>query len=222
MDIKLRAILSESARTLVRVERGGQGGNYTFPKLGLTAVSIDQGQISSMIPWMIHGAEAVISGDIAEFVSSFELIAYGLNEGDIGHYVLRNRSRQILAEAKVEEWASTKREFYIHGKRREDVVKLFEMIRNGETAPESDGGRRGLIRGLRQALESVTQTAKDLAFQVGTCEGREQVLSEYRSNLEQQIVELRTENAELKKVKKLTPWQFFWRLFFGTNDPQVA
>lgn len=227
MDIKLKAILGESARQLVRTERGGQGGNYTFPKLGLTAISIDQGQISSTVQWCIHGTEALISGDIEDHIVAFELTVLGVESCAHGHYVLRNRSQQILAEARVENWVSEKAQLYILGKRREDVVKLFEQIRDGETAPESAGGRRGLIRDLKGEISvrerdfATLSTAYEDANRDLLAEQRQvSALEGENSRLNALVTGLQMENAELKKPKGF--WQVFLANFHRSYDAQVA
>ena len=219
--LNLCAILGVEAHSLVRVDKGGQGGRYTFPQIGITAVSIDAGEISSKINWGIHGTEVDISPDILLHVKAFAIDAH-VPPCDKGRYVLRGKANRILAEANVDCGpGSTSAAVHIRGKSRQDVVKLYEQICASETAPEAAGGRKGLIRGLHGVVESLTQMAEDLARQVGVLEGREEVMSEYRANLEKQVQDLRAENVELNNPK-ISAWKFFWRAFFGTNDPSVA
>jgi hypothetical protein len=228
---ELRAILGETARPLVRVERSGKDNRFTNLFIGQgagTAVSVDAGEISSKVQWGVHGTDAQISSDIAEHIICFEISEYVKDPRfDEGSYTLRNRSGQILAEAISSMCNPTMSKICVRGKERADVVKLFEQIRAGETAPESAGGRRGLIRSLRQREEYLLEQCHSLTDVWGTKVGELVLLqvsfdslSSTNVRLERRIAELERENAELKKPKGF--WQTFFRDFRKAYDAQVA
>lgn len=218
---KLYAILSEPARDVVRTERHGRDRAHSSTLIGLTAVSIHAGEISSRIGWGINGFDIGISSDVAPHIDCFT-VEDDVTEAVEGHYSLRNRSGQLLAEARVAKTiGGTKFDVYVRGKERVDVVKLFEQIRAGETAPESAGGRRGLIRQLRSVVDSQTTDLEHLQqrFQTVFDDGVKNIalLGEVTKERDR----LKKEVAELKKPK-LTAWQFFWRSLVGIDDPRVA
>lgn len=222
---KLYAILSEPARDVVRTERHGRDRAHSSTLIGLTAVSIHAGEISSRIGWGINGFDIGISSDVAPHIDCFT-VEDDVTEAVEGHYSLRNRSGQLLAEARVAKTiGGTKFDVYVRGKERVDVVKLFEQIRAGETAPESAGGRRGLIRELREEIRLRKEGSTFLG------EENERLIRELGIQLDNglrltgEVSALKTTSSKLEDEAakpKLSAWKFFWRSFFGTNDPQVA
>ena len=215
-----RVRLNQAGYESVRESRYGK--DFREFVLGKARVHLDNGLAYANVPWGLDGLDVPLSSDISpEYIDEFELkpefIKPHLNEGD---YLLRNKSGHILARGRVTNHPGGS-SVLVMGKVREHVINLCTQICAGETAPEAAGGRKGLIRGLHGVVESLTQMAEDLARQVGVLEGREEVMSEYRANLEKQVQDLRAENVELNNPK-ISAWKFFWRAFFGTNDPSVA
>lgn len=214
--LNLKAILVEASRPRIRSERVGRNNDHTIRLLGSTSVSIDAGEISSQVQWGIHGTEVQLSSDVSGLVDCFVIEGYGMDARAEGYYVFRNRSGHILAEARVKGWAGTKSEFYVRGNLRQDVVKLFELIRDDETVPESAGGRRGLIRNLREQIAGLLVSADELVDYKVAYE------QQVRDNIQQldKIAKLKAENTELKKPKGF--WQVFLANFRRSYDAQVA
>lgn len=164
-DPKMSAVLKKSAfeGQTVWQQRTGRHGEYTNHFVGKTAVSINSGEITSTINWGIDGKDVTISPDIEPLVDYY-VIEHGLQDVPAGGlYKLRNSRGHVLAEARTQKSFGDKTEVYVRGKERADVVKLYEQIRNGETAPESLGGRRGLIRDLRENFAELLGSYERLA-----------------------------------------------------------
>lgn len=215
-DPKLLAILDESARGRVKTERYGHKGDYTRLLVGITAVAIDAGELSSKIGWGINGLDIGISSDVESHIDCFT-IEHILVEAVMGYYPLRNRSGHILAEARVaESIGGTKIDVYVRGKDRADVVKLFEQIRDGETAPEAAGGRRGLISNLREQIAGLLVSTDELVeYKVAY----ERQVKDILGHLEH-IAKLEIKNIELQKPKGF--WQVFRAKFREAYAAQVA
>lgn len=201
---KMRVRLNTEGYEEMRRQSQGHGESY---RIGLAAVHLSSGLAYGIVPWGTCGLDVPLSPDIKpEHIDAYEITPDRIDtylQG--GQYVLRNQAGHFLARGHVENdshgsWLT------VIGKRREDAVKLHDLIRAGETAPESAGGRRGLIRQLRDRYDELLGSYEDLA----------------RDNV-RLAEQLRTLSSAAEKPKpKLSAWEFFWRSFFGTNDPQVA
>ena len=153
-DPKLRARLNDSARPHVSKHWTGKHQEHCNHQIGITNIHVEQGNMFAQINWGIDGLDSPVSQEILQFVEFYE-ITQGHGTKVIraeGVYVLwtdKKRNKTALARARITTCSITKNsDFYVSGAKREDVVKLFELIRDGKIRPDVEQNEFDQIEGV--------------------------------------------------------------------------
>ena len=166
MELKLKAILAEDAKKALVSKRVPAFGKYSRETteycIGLTRVTINQGVVYSEVP-----SFGEISGEIAPYVvgytieTSIDVRIVGNRE--LGKYTLPNCKETICS---ITPYIGVVHTAIFHGKDRDKVVQLFELIRDDKIEPtEQIGGDKD--RKSRKQLESeLTATSEELGRKI--------------------------------------------------------
>jgi hypothetical protein len=179
-DLTLRARLSEKARPKVNKFPRGEKGHYDY-QIGLTIVHLDQGLIFSKIGWGVDGTDIPVSGEVAGFVEAYDL-GHRLSRRAPGIYVLKaKRGDKILARARVNEsWLDKdKSDIFVNGAERKDVVKLFELVRDGKVRPEIEHVEFKQVEGALGELKRLRREVQMLRQELSV---RDQVIADHEAN----------------------------------------
>jgi len=159
LRVRLKTIASEE----IRKDYYGKG-NYNH-MIGNTRIHIEQGLIYAEVSWGIDGLDMPVSHEVEEYVDSFEV--QGTLSGLVkGIYVLRNgEGKDVLARALVFAYVGDQKA-HVSGKKREDVIKLFELLRDGEIRPDVEVQEFEQVEGglneLRRVKEELASAERHL------------------------------------------------------------
>lgn len=168
-DRTLNVRLNEEGRQQVQVERHGKNGEYSNYLVGITAVHIKQGVAYAQVGWGLDGRNLPVSPDVAGYIDAFEISVYLSASRAPGIYSLKKEGT-VLAQARVSPHPHSNGDdrsyIYSCGKERDDVVTLYELIRDGKIRPEQEQEEFEQIEGALPELQRLREEVPRLRRQV--------------------------------------------------------
>lgn len=186
-DPILRARLKDNAMQNVHKERIGDKGYYNH-FIGMTRVHIEQGLVYAEVTWGIDGRDMPVSAEVEKIVESFVVTDKIPSRAD-GVYILRDNDKKVLARARVKDYftGSDKSEVYVSGKDRKDVVKLYELVRDGKVRPDIEHEEFEQVEGNLDELRRLRRQVPTLERQVAS---RDETIASLKKQLKNVRVEL--------------------------------
>ncbi len=202
-DPTLRARINSTCRESVHERNHGKNRDYTEHLLGLTKVHIEQGLVYAQIGWGVDGNDLPISPDVENFVEMFDVSSKITLRAD-GIYKLRDKKRKIVATARVQphSYSNDKSEIYVSGKDRKDVVKLYELIRDGKVRPDIEHEEFEQVEGTLNELRRLRRQVPALEHQVVS---RDETIASLKKQLKTVRVELAEAQAAAAAWAKMYP-----------------
>lgn len=183
-----RARLNDNVRA--RMTQRHEGKGYIQHQVGNTNIRLEKGLPYADIAWGIDGRDYPISSEVANFVDVYELtVDYSFVRRVAGIYVLRGggRNKPVLARARVLDSGSDKSSILVSGKEREDVVKLYELVRDGKVNPEAELTEFKQIEGGLRELNRLRNRVPQLEQDVAIRDSRLKVQSEQLRSVREQL-----------------------------------
>ncbi len=166
-DPLIRILLTNDSRSVVRKDYYEQ---YKYNQnIGMTNVHTDRGRLFALVDWSIDGLDALISPDVENFVESYELTNQKIALRAPGIYSLM-RDGETCARARVVdhpfERCGTTSSVLVTGKKREDVVELYQLVLSGTVRPDEESRTFDQIEGALGELERLRREVPALMQQI--------------------------------------------------------
>lgn len=189
-DPTLRARINPDGRGKVETRRHGKHMEYKEYSLGMTNVHLEQGLVYAKIGWGVDGTDIPVSPDVEPFVEMFD-ISKDINTRASGIYTLKARGQTTVATARVQQadYDKDKVNVYVSGKNRKDVVKLFELIRDGKIRPDIEHGEFEQIEGALGELRRLRRQNPALERQVAARDESIRALKEQLANVRSELAD---------------------------------
>lgn len=189
-DPTLRVRINSTGRESVRERNYGKHREYTQHLLGMTKVHIEQGLVFAQIGWGVDGNDLPVSPDVENFIEMYDISSKISHRAD-GVYKLRDKNRKVVATARVQPYRyssdNDKSEVYVSGKNRKDVVKLYELVRDGKIRPDVEHDEFEQVEGNLNELRRLRRQVPTLERQVAS---RDETVASLREQLKNVRVEL--------------------------------
>lgn len=201
-DPTLRVRLTNFANGRVRKEHFGDKGYYSHV-IGVTRVHIEQGIVYAEITWGIDGHDMPVSLEVKGLVDSYVVTSKIAHRAD-GIYVTRDKDKKVLARARSTTYTKDQSDVYVSGKKRKDVLKLFELLRDGKIRPDVELEEFKQIEGSLGELRRLRRLVPKLEGQVESRNGTITRLKDQLKNVRAELTEAQVEGRrKCCKIKGL-------------------
>lgn len=194
-DPTLRVRLTETVRGRVSRNYFGDKG-YCDHQIGMTKIHLEQGLMFSQIGWGIDGLDNPVSPEVADFVDIYDL-THKVTKRAQGVYTLKDK-KKVLARARVTDYRSGGEdvsEVIVSGKERKDVVKLYELIRDGKVRPDTEHEEFKQIEGALGELKRLQREIPALQQRLASRDATVKSLNEQLATVRHELVEAQTAAA---------------------------